>query len=129
MEGSIRIENLDRAGGREAIKPLIVYNGRRPPGTPTIEIEPILVDAVLDQVTGGRISVSEYTLGSQPLDARQEAVNRIEAAFLQLVMTRLWSVESEENSTLLRFATLKELGGAENIVRMHPRPSDGAVLH
>jgi hypothetical protein len=25
----------------------------------------------------------------------------------------------KENSTLLRFATLQELGGAENIVRMH----------
>ena len=44
---------------------------------------------------------------------------RIEAPFLQLVMTRLWDEEMQANSRTLRLSTLERLGGAQEIVRTH----------
>ena len=44
---------------------------------------------------------------------------RVEAPYLQLVMQRLWEVERERGSDVLRAATLAELGGAERIVKEH----------
>src|SRR4029453_1670429 len=45
--------------------------------------------------------------------------DRVEAPFLQLVMQRLWQVERERGSTVLRRETLEELGGAAQIVERH----------
>src|SRR5207247_3589422 len=45
--------------------------------------------------------------------------NRIEAPYLQLVLARLWEVEAERGSKVLRRSTLGELGGAERIVQDH----------
>jgi len=53
---------------------------------------------------------------------------RIEAPFLQLVLTRLWEEETRRHSRSMRAATLRELGGAEQIVREHlDRVLDGAT--
>jgi hypothetical protein len=112
FDGSLRIAHLDRAGARAAIEqPLVTYNrlGADPPAS----IEPELVDAVLDQVTSGRVYVSPVdAVGlSHPSDAR------IEAPYLQLVMSRLWVQEQEFGSSTLRLQTLELLGGAERIAR------------
>ena len=62
--------------------------------------------------------------------------DRIEAPYLQLVMSRLWEVEAERGSRLLRRETLTELGGATQIVQDHlehamadlsPRQKDAAA--
>src|SRR5207249_3755168 len=59
-----------------------------------------------------------------------------EAPYLQLVMSRLWEVEAERGSKLLRRETLTELGGATQIVQDHlehamadlsPRQKDAAA--
>src|SRR5262249_55047303 len=44
---------------------------------------------------------------------------RIEAPYLQLVLTRLWDEETAAGSRVLRLATLERLGGADRIVRTH----------
>ena len=44
---------------------------------------------------------------------------RIEAPYLQLVLSRLWAEERSLASRLLRLQTLEHLGGAERIVRTH----------
>src|SRR5206468_331820 len=44
---------------------------------------------------------------------------RVETAFLQLVMARLWDEEARIGSHGLRLSTLERLGGAERIVRGH----------
>ena len=44
---------------------------------------------------------------------------RVEAPYLQLVLERLWEVERERGSDVLRASTLAELGGAERIVEEH----------
>jgi NTE family protein len=120
MERLLRVENLDRTGGREAITlPLRVYSERQMPDAAIVSIEPALVETVLDQVAGGRIIVSEYAMGTRRIDPGSEGAERIEAAFLQLVMTRLWDEERRRGSSMLRVATLHDLHGAEHIVRTH----------
>ena len=46
-----------------------------------------------------------------------DTARRVEAPYLQLVMERLWQIEREEGSTLLRRETLQSLGGPERAVR------------
>jgi WD40 repeat protein len=108
----LRLDHLDRHGGRAAILgPIDRYNeltGQE------IGAEPELVEAVLDQVAAGRVDVGRAGRGG--VEADEE---RIEAPYLQLVLERLWEVERERGSTVLRLATLRELGGSESIVRAH----------
>lgn len=96
-----RLDRLDRASARAAILgPLQRRNELELLHEP-VEIEDELVDAVLDQTA----------VAAQP--------GRVEAPYLQLVMQRIWEAESEEESRVLRLSTLRELGGAEAIVREH----------
>lgn len=107
----LRLDHLDRAAGRAAIeKPLAEWSRREGP----VEISPDLVEAVLDQVAVGRLSLGDGGAGS-----KREESGRIEAPYLQLVMHRLWEVETARGSQLLRPETLAELGGAEKIVQTH----------
>jgi hypothetical protein len=87
------------------------------------------VDAVLDEVKAGRVSISETGAGRVKDGDRQDEDSeseddaaRIETPFLQLVMTRLWDEDVTPNSPrpfTLKLETLKRLGGAERIVRTH----------
>ncbi len=111
----LRLEHLDRAAGREAILgPVRRYNELA--GSAAVEIEPALVESVLDQVSAGKV-----TLGQAGRGAVEDAApsGRIEAPFLQLVMARLWDAETKAGSSVLRLETLAQLGGAEQIVRDH----------
>ena len=95
-----RLDRLDRNSARAAIVgPLERWNELED-GEP-IEIEPELVDAVLD----------ETAVVARP--------GRVEAPYLQLVMERVWENETDAGSRVLRVSTLRELGGAEAIVRAH----------
>jgi WD40 repeat protein len=99
----VRLEHLDRDAARAAILgPISRWNelaGER------VEIDPALVDAVLDQVAGA--------------DGGDRG--RIEAPFLQLVLERLWETERAAGSVRLRLETLETLGGAATIVHEHLR--------
>jgi hypothetical protein len=55
----------------------------------------------------------------QGCDSSSEADIRIEAPFLQLVLTRLWHEERAQESQALRQETLHALGGAGRIIRTH----------
>ena len=52
---------------------------------------------------------------------------RVETPFLQLVMSRLWEEELRRRSHVLRLETLRDLGGAERIVRRHLDEAMGAL--
>jgi WD40 repeat protein len=120
LTNSVRIEHLDRAAGRAAIvQPLERY--ARLTGQPVVDIEEALVDAVLDEVTTGRMSIGERSIGQPDSDGRDA---RIEAPYLQLVMERLWLIETAAGSKTLRLSTLRDLGGAASIVAAH---FEGAV--
>ena len=112
----LRLDHLDRDAARQAIlRPLERYAELAGPDEP-VTIEPPLVDAVLDEVTAGRVGLGWSGRGAV------EGVNgngRVETPYLQLVMQRLWEAEQASGSRQLRLATFRELGGAEQIVRDH----------
>ena len=93
----VRLEHLDRAAACSAIvSPIARWNelsGER------VEIEPALVESVLDEMSPDR--------------------DRVEAPYLQLVLERIWNAERADESQLLQLATFRRLGGAETIVRDH----------
>ncbi len=110
----LRLDHLTRAAARTAIEgPLRVYGEL---GGPAVTAEPELVEAVLEQVGAGRIE--QGLTGRAILDDDRQA-RRVEAPYLQLVLERLWEVERERGSSVLRAATLEELGGADRIVEEH----------
>ena len=65
-------------------------------------------------VTAGKLDLGESGKGAVK-GAGEDG--RIETPYLQLVMQRLWTAERETGSRTLRLETLRELGGAEQIVR------------
>jgi WD40 repeat protein len=133
LANRLRLDRLDRAAAREAIEgPIGRYNELVDPAQ-RVEIEPALVQAVLDQVASGRIDPGAVS-GRGAVE--RETPDSVEAPYLQLVLTRLWEVETERASRRLRLETLNELGGAERVVERHlehamadlsPREKDAAA--
>src|SRR5207248_6849667 len=94
----VRLDHLDRDAARSAILgPIARWNELT---GDAVEIEPALVDAVLDDVSVGR---------------------GVEAPYLPLVLERIWHAERDEGSSVLRVETLHRLGGAATIVRPSAR--------
>jgi hypothetical protein len=113
----LRIEYLDLEAGRAAIeKPIEQFNRLQLSDEERVNIEPALVEAVLEQVRTGRVVLGE--IGRGAIDDGPGPA-RVEAPYLQLVMTRLWDEEMRAGSRVLRLQTLKRLGGAERIVGTH----------
>jgi WD40 repeat protein len=118
FDNLLRLHPLDRGGARRAIEaPLARYNAERPDDQ--IEIESDLVDRALDEVRAGAVVVGDQGQGAVRGNGQDVAGERIEAPFLQLVMTRLWDEERASGSDRLRLETLERLGGADRIVRTH----------
>jgi WD40 repeat protein len=99
----LHLDFLDRAGARASIEK---------PIEGAFEVEPALVDTVLEQV--GRTPVASSENGAEA-EAREE----VETTYLQLVMRRLWEVENASGSHRLRLRTLEDLGGSEAIISSH----------
>jgi WD40 repeat protein len=116
LANRLRLDLLDRAAGAAAILgPIERYNGFVATDD-AVDVEPNLVDDVLDEVTAGRV---ELSVAGRGVAAGRAEENRIEAPYLQLVLARLWDVEAERGSRVLRRSTLRQLGGAERIVQDH----------
>lgn len=132
FDNYIRIDHLDRDAARDAIvKPIEEYNRAKADLASQVSIDPALVEAVLDQVKTGRVSLTDTGVGviksEQDKEESDSRVERIETPFLQLVMTRLWDEELRSGSNTLRLETLNRLGGAERIVRTHLDKTLGAL--
>ena len=109
----LRLDLLDRTSARAAVLgPLGRYNELE---SAAVEIEPALVESILGEVAAGRIDSGFVGRGS----AVEEDRTRIETPYLQLVLQRLWQVERERHSDVLRLSTLAALGGAQHIVEDH----------
>ena len=112
----LHLEFLDERAARAAVlQPVDVFNEDLPEGAPRFSVEPELVDAVLEQVRRGRVSIGDN--GGREVSAAGPAT--VETAYLQLVMKRLWDEEVATESWQLRLQTLRHLGGADTIVRSH----------
>ncbi len=120
FDNLLRVEHLDLESAYKAIeKPVTEYYNKLVPPEREVEVEPKLIEEVLKQ-----IAQSQYDLGSGNgkggLDKRNnKSHSRIEAPYLQLVMTRLWREEMKLGSRSLRLETLTKLGGLRKIFREH----------
>jgi WD40 repeat protein len=112
FDNYLRLDRLDPKAARLAIEgPLRRWAEL---GGDAVSIEEELVAAVLEEVRPD-LGFGQAGTGT----ANTERPDRIETTFLQLVMTKLWETERERASSVLRLATLKDLGGAKGIVRAH----------
>ncbi len=95
FDNLLRVEHLSRESAQDAImRPLKKFNQDH--------LYPVQIEKrVAAQV------VSEIVL------AQGEGQERVQAPYLQLVMTRWWEREAEAGSQILRSETLRELGGVE----------------
>ncbi len=116
----LRLHHLSGDDARDTIvKPVQAYNAlpeerKAAPGTFTVE--PDLVGMVVEQAHTGRVLIGQVGKGKV---ASTAAASAVETPYLQLVMIRLWNEERQRASHTLRCATLRELGGAETIVKGH----------
>jgi hypothetical protein len=110
-----RLMPLTRGDGARAIcEPLKCLNRLFPQESP-YAIDEELVRTVLNEVRLGRIGMGSET-GKGGV---QEDEEHIEAAYLQLVMKRIWDEEEQASSRHLHIATLHRLGSTERIVKEH----------
>ena len=125
LDSSLRVDRLDSASARAAIICPLERYSEQMRADEKVSVEPALVDAVLDQVTAGRVLIEQHGRGS-PVPAGEGGAldDKIELPYLQLVMTTLWDTERAQDSHTLHASTLAALGGAEQIVRTH---LDGAL--
>ena len=123
FDNYLRIDHLDLAAAREAIeRPVAAYSSLAIAlGEAPVELEPTLVSAVLHELSSEPTEAGSSLNGDgkpgEPAAALKQ--DRIEAPYLQLVMTRLWKEERANGSPVLRLATLERLGGANEIVHTH----------
>jgi hypothetical protein len=119
FESRLRIDHLTRDGGEAAIrKPLEWWNRHHAFDGDGVTIEDELVAAVLEQVQVGKVTLGQAGVGESK-GAETVADLRVQAPFLQLVMTRLWDAEIDSGSRTLRRATLTGLGEAGRIIETH----------
>jgi Novel STAND NTPase 1 len=128
LGNALRLRRLSLAAAREAVEgPLRVYNERlttsesdaqAPPRDRPVDIEPDLVDAILEQVRADHVSTGASD-GEGSVKSAQSA-EEVETAYLQLVMERLWRERTAANGRLvIQRAALERLGGAKAIAKSH----------
>jgi hypothetical protein len=120
FETILRVHHLNSDAARAAItRPVDEYNARLP-ADGRIVIDPVLADAVVNQVRTGQLVLEE--IGRGTLQSARRLMSRrdqIETPYLQLVMARLWDEEQRRGSLTLSARTLDELGGSQAIARTH----------
>jgi CHASE2 domain-containing sensor protein len=118
LDNYLRVRHLDERAAREAIeRPLETWNESVAEGE-RVEADSALVDAVIREVRAGAAS-DRAGHGIVEANGRAAGEERIEAPYLQLVLTRLWDEEMRQGSHRLRSETLANLGGAKDIVQKH----------
>jgi Novel STAND NTPase 1 len=107
-----RVDELDAQAARAAIvRPIDQYNQLLGPGEEPFKVEDRLVELIVDSVASGRLE-TEAHVGEPP-------ARTVEAAYLQIVLARLWREERAQGSRTMRAETLEQLGGAAQAVRTH----------
>jgi WD40 repeat protein len=116
LSNRLRLQRLDRSAAEAAIVGPVGRYNELVGNEHEVELEPGLISAVLDEVVAGRVELGGVSRG---VGVDHGDGGRIEAPYLQLVMARLWDMETERGSRTLRLTTLRELGGATKIVEDH----------
>jgi WD40 repeat protein len=123
----LHLDYLDTDEARQAITKPIERVNELHPETDPYEIEPAVVDAVLEQVRRSRFAAGGNGRAPADLEPGEEQGAPIETTYLQLVMRRLWDEETEAGSHVLRMETLERLGGPHTMIGTHLDRSMGAL--
>ena len=106
LDTTLELRHLDESSVREAIEqPIAVWNERH---TPDVVLDDNFAEALIAQL--------------RPKDANGQAVKggRVELAYLQLALEKIWEAEGGATATALRTDTLTErLKGISEISRRH----------
>lgn len=118
MDNYLRIRQLTREGAIEAIvKPVETFNESLPAGEKPYELEDGFPEYLLDE------ALRPKKQEDRPDEAKRlppgEESEQIETPYLQLILSRLWHEDKTRQLRTLRRDTLKDLGGAADIVREH----------
>jgi WD40 repeat protein len=114
----VRVDHLDLDSAREAIEgPIEAWNRSLTEEKPPFEIEPALVEAVIDATAGEGLPLT----GARESAAVGAPGDRVQAPYLQLVLERLWRDMVASGARTLMVARLETLGGAKKIVQNHLR--------
>lgn len=117
LGNTLPVAPLSTKAARDAIRePLRVWSETRAKRGEKYEIEEQLVESILSGVQSGKASITEIAGRGSASGSGDDSV---EAAFLQLVLTKLWEAEQKEGSRILRQLTLDKLGGASKILQSH----------
>ena len=119
LSNALRLRHLDAASAQDAMrKPLEVYAAQHPTEQ-AMSIEDALVEELIEEIQVEKLIIGQGGRGVvEKTDGTGEDL-RIEAPFLQVVLTRLWNEERAQGSQVLRLETLHALGGAGRIIRTH----------
>ena len=119
LSNALRLRRLSIAAAREAIEgPVRVYNERLDADAPRVEIQPDLIDAVIEQVRADQMNTAASS--GEGSVKNTHSAEEVETAYLQLVMERLWRERTTVNSHLvIQRAVLDMLGGAKAIAKRH----------
>ena len=113
----LRVDHLDLDAAREAVEgPVAAWNRTLPPEAEAYTIEPELTEAVIGAAAWGGLTLID---GGETSAAEAGTGDRVEAAFLQLVLERLWRAATAAGEHALTLAQLEALGGAARIVQNH----------
>ena len=86
----LHLDFLDESAARAAVlEPVNAFNRQLASDSEHFEVEPELVDAVLEEVRRGRVVIG----GDSAREVVPTGPVRVETAYLQLVMKRLWDEE------------------------------------
>jgi len=109
LRNRIPLRNLTAEGAKEAIeRPLEQYNKGLPESAQvTLETSSKLADEIIEEI------------GRKLEQTPDPNVREVPAAYLQVVMTKLWDRERELKGNILRVATLDALGGAARIYEQY----------
>jgi len=117
LGNTLAVEHLTSQNAATVITgPIRKWNDRYGTGNLQASIDDDLVSTLLDQVQSENITTSEATGKAKTGGTERD---RIEIAFLQLVLEELWTREAEGNSFHLRLKTLTGIGGADTIVQTY----------
>lgn len=113
-----RIDHLDVAAARDAIRKPLEQYALDHPGEPRITVDDDLVENVIEDVRANRLGFEGAGRGTE-IETAATSSDRIEAPYLQLVMTRLWNDAQSRSLTKLELGTFNSLGRAKKIVDDH----------
>jgi hypothetical protein len=120
FENYVRIRHLHAGRAEAAVLGPLARLSDQSPGMTPLTADPELVRRVLEGVRVGGVVLASVGRGVAAEAARQDEQDPpIEAAYLQMVLARLWAEEAAAGSRRLRLATLEALGGPQRIVRTH----------